>query len=62
MLDNSTYLDILTMINDMGKEFERKPSVYSDKGEEDLRDHFLMLLEHFDIIPCYLIRRMAKRL
>lgn len=48
-LDNGTYNDILTMINDMGKEFERKPSVYSDKGEEDLRDHFLMLLEpHFE--------------
>ncbi|MEK5232055.1 hypothetical protein MHB42_09795 [Lysinibacillus sp. FSL K6-0232] len=48
-LENGTYIDILTMINDMGKEFERKPSVYNDKGEEDLRDHFLMLLEpHFD--------------
>lgn len=48
-LDDATYNDILKIINDMGKEFERKPSVYSDKGEEDLRDHFLMLLEpHFD--------------
>lgn len=48
-LDDTTYNDILKIINDMGKEFERKPSVYSDKGEEDLRDHFLMLLEpHFD--------------
>ncbi|MEQ6355200.1 hypothetical protein ABNX05_11280 [Lysinibacillus sp. M3] len=48
-LDDETYSDILTMINDMGKQFERIPSVYSDKGEEDLRDHFLMLLEpHFD--------------
>lgn len=48
-LDDVTYNDILKIINDMGKEFERKPSVYNDKGEEDLRDHFLMLLEpHFD--------------
>ncbi len=48
-LEDKTYNDILKIINDMGKEFERKPSVYSDKGEEDLRDHFLMLLEpHFD--------------
>lgn len=48
-LDDTTYNDILKIINDMGKEFERKPSVYSDKGEEDLRDHFLMLLEpHFE--------------
>lgn len=44
-IDEKTFLDILTIINDMGKEFERKPSVYSSKGEEDLRDHFLMMLE-----------------
>ncbi|MEC2137361.1 hypothetical protein P9F07_20055 [Bacillus subtilis] len=44
-LDESTYFDILRVINDMGKAFERKPSVYSNKGEEDLRDHFLMQLE-----------------
>jgi hypothetical protein len=48
-LSKEMYLNILKIINDMGKEFERKPSVYSSKGEEDLRDHFLMLLEpHFD--------------
>ncbi len=48
-LNHSEYMDILKIINDMGKEFERKPSVYKDKGEEDLRDHFLMLLEpHFE--------------
>ena len=48
-LDNTTYQDILKIINDMGKEFERKPSVYSNKGEEDLRDHFIMMLEpNFD--------------
>ncbi|WP_186578031.1 hypothetical protein [Aquibacillus kalidii] len=47
-LHEEVYTDILRIINDMGKEFERKPSVYSNKGEEDLRDHFLMLLEpHF---------------
>ncbi|MDP5273212.1 hypothetical protein [Chengkuizengella axinellae] len=43
----NSYFDILTIINDMGKEFERKPSLYSNKGEEDLRDHFLMLLEPY---------------
>ncbi|MCY9107236.1 hypothetical protein [Bacillus atrophaeus] len=48
-LANDTYTSILRIINDMGKEFERKPSVYANKGEEDLRDHFLMLLEpHFE--------------
>lgn len=44
-LDENTYNDILRIINDMGKAFERNPSVYSNKGEEDLRDHFLMQLE-----------------
>jgi hypothetical protein len=44
-LNEEVYMDILKIINDMGKEFERKPSVYSNKSEEDLRDHFLMMLE-----------------
>lgn len=44
-LNNDEYIEILRIINDMGREFERKPSVYKDKGEEDLRDHFLMMLE-----------------
>lgn len=44
-LNKEEYFDILKIINDMGKEFERKPSVYKNKGEEDLRDHFLMMLE-----------------
>lgn len=48
-LDDKTYNDILKIINDMGKEFERKPAVYANKGEEALRDHFLVLLEpNFD--------------
>ena len=33
------------MIHDVGKEFERLPSVYAGKKEEHLRDHFLMMLE-----------------
>ena len=37
------------MINDVGKEFERLPSLYANKKEEHLRDHFLMMIEpHFD--------------
>lgn len=44
-LNEETYFDILKIINDMGKEFERKPSVYNQKGGEDLRDHYLMMLE-----------------
>ncbi|WP_078549315.1 hypothetical protein [Litchfieldia alkalitelluris] len=44
-LPEHTYQDILKIIHDMGKEFERKPSVYNGKEEEHLRDHFLMMLE-----------------
>lgn len=44
-LDQSTYNDILKLIHDVGKEFERLPSLYADKEEEHLRDHFLMMLE-----------------
>lgn len=44
-LDNSAYQDILKLIHDVGKEFERLPSLYAGKEEEHLRDHFLMMLE-----------------
>jgi hypothetical protein len=44
-LDNESYQKILKLINDVGKNFERLPSVYKDKGEEDLRDHVLMTLD-----------------
>lgn len=44
-LDLGTYKEILNMLNGVGKEFERLPSIYCDKGEEQLRDHFLMFLE-----------------
>lgn len=44
-LDQSTYIDILKLIHDVGKVFERLPSLYAGKEEEHLRDHFLMMLE-----------------
>lgn len=44
-LDNDTYQKILKVINDTGKNFERMPSVYSGKKEEDLRDHLIMMLD-----------------
>ncbi|SHN66614.1 hypothetical protein [Desulfovibrio litoralis] len=43
-LDKDTYNEILKLIHDMGKEFERLPSLYVGKEEEHLRDHFLMML------------------
>ncbi|MEL1242047.1 hypothetical protein [Flavobacterium flavipallidum] len=39
------YNQILKLINDVGKNFERLPSIYKDKGEEDLRDHIIMTLD-----------------
>jgi len=44
-IDKSIYLDILQTIHDIGKVFERLPSTYSKKHEEDLRDHFLLYLQ-----------------
>jgi len=44
-LDSSTYQEILQIIQDFGKQFERMPSTYYDKDEESLRDHILLLLE-----------------
>jgi len=44
-LDNENYQKILKIINDIGKNFERLPSTYSNKKEEDLRDHILMILD-----------------
>jgi len=44
-LDETTYYEILQLIHDVGKEFERLPSLYAGKEEEHLRDHFLMMLE-----------------
>lgn len=44
-LDETTYYEILKLVHDVGKEFERLPSLYAGKKEEHLRDHFLMMLE-----------------
>ncbi|WGL97368.1 hypothetical protein QE177_09045 [Arsenophonus sp. aPb] len=44
-LDKNTYEEILKLIHDVGKVFERLPSLYANKEEEHLRDHFLMMLE-----------------
>jgi len=44
-LDDSNYQAILKIISDVGTQFERMPSTYKDKSEEDIRDHFLLFLE-----------------
>lgn len=44
-LDLRVYKEILQIIHDVGKQFERMPSTYADKSEEALRDHLLLFLE-----------------
>lgn len=41
----STYRNILEVINDVGIGFERSPRLFRDLEEEDLRDHILFALE-----------------
>lgn len=43
-ISSTDYHEILQVIHDTGVMFERVPSTYSQKGEEDLRDHILMSL------------------
>lgn len=44
-LDDSIYQQILRIIHDVGKQFERLPSTYTGKEEEHLRDHIVLILE-----------------
>lgn len=44
-LSIENYEEILKIIYDLGKNFERMTSTYSGKGEEDLRDHILLFLD-----------------
>lgn len=44
-LDQDMYIEIVGTIYDLGKMFERMPSTYVTKSEEDLRDHILLHLE-----------------
>lgn len=44
-LDDAIYRQILKIIHDVGKQFERLPSTYVGKDEEHLRDHMLLILE-----------------
>lgn len=44
-LHEQMYEEILQAMHNMGKQFERLTATYAQKGEEDLRDHFLLMLE-----------------
>lgn len=45
ILQQEVYADIREVLYNVGKAIERKPSIYKDKHEEDLRDIFLLFLE-----------------
>ncbi|WP_291143402.1 hypothetical protein [Flavobacterium sp. UBA7680] len=45
ILQQEVYTDIREVLYNVGKAIERKPSLYKDKYEEDLRDIFLLFLE-----------------
>lgn len=45
ILQQEIYADIREVLYNVGKAIERKPSIYKDKHEEDLRDIFLLFLE-----------------
>lgn len=45
ILQEEVYRDIGEVLYNVGKAIERKPSLYKDKYEEDLRDIFLLFLE-----------------
>lgn len=44
-LDSLNHRRILKIISDVGKNFERMPSTYRGKSEEDIRDHILLVLD-----------------
>jgi hypothetical protein len=44
-IDETVYQEILQVIQDTGRVFERLPSTYADKDEESLRDHLILQLE-----------------
>jgi len=49
-IGDDIYQEILKVIHDTGKVFERLPNTYADKDEEALRDHLILILEpHFEI-------------
>ena len=50
VLSDSNYFNICKIINDVGKNFERMPSIYIGKSEPDLRDFILFVIDpNFEI-------------
>ncbi len=61
ILDDKTYSEILGICHDLGVEVERHPSLYKGKGEEDLRDYFIMALSpHFQSVSGETFNKSGK--
>ena len=60
-LDATLYKEILRLCRETGIEMERHPSIYADKDEETLRDHFIMVLSpHFDSVTGETFNKTGK--
>ena len=60
-LDEASYHDLLKMIQQVGLEIERHPSIYQGKDEETLRDHLLMVLApQFDSVTGETFNKTGK--
>jgi hypothetical protein len=61
VLDKQVYWQILKTCHDLGVEMERHPSIYKGKGEEALRDLFLMMLSpNFDSVTGETFNKQGK--
>ena len=60
-LDPGTYRAILEHCRNLGREMERHPDLYRDRGEEALRDLFLLTLSpHFESVSAETFNRRGK--
>jgi hypothetical protein len=60
-LDDEVYDEILRICHDLGVHMERHPSLYEKKGEEALRDQFLLMLSpHFQSTSGEVFNRKGK--
>jgi hypothetical protein len=60
-LDDEVYDEILRICHDLGVHMERNPSLYEGKGEEALRDMFLLMLSpHFQSTSGEVFNRKGK--
>jgi hypothetical protein len=60
-LDDDVYDEIVRVCHDLGVHMERHPSLYEGRGEEELRDQFLLMLSpHFHSTAGEVFNRQGK--